>query len=330
MARAGKIWDDKLCAEHAGEVPDITTWCLKLDDIEEFNKVIRRVKTNFMAFASLSNYGSIARLAPLPVNDFNALKHFEIRKFQAGGKQGVIFINGFLSEGDGDVTDWSRSVPEFFNLASCYHLDWEASKDPLNFLSKGAMVNLGSLVRFVPPSTTMLTAPVIDGLATWHLSMKNAEATGRLLANAILRTSDWQFSLVGHSLGARVIHFALVELAKNGAKKVENAYLLGAAVGGGTKDDACWELAADAVTGKIFNCHSREDSILAGLYRIGNVGLSSPAGYSGIHLEHEHIHNADCTDIVKGHLSWKQQLAEVLRRLRTTEKASKKSADRQA
>lgn len=311
MACAGGAWDHNLCAEHDGTVPNLPAWKSELDDIAQFDRVLRRSGTNFLP-SPFS--GSKLRRALLPSkSDHLSLEHFSIHKVRAGSRHAVIFVNGFLSQGVKDLADWTGSTTRYFEGASLYHLDWESTLHP-------GSRTIGDLLGNVAgPGATARGGPLVAGLmnaaTAWHLSMRNAEIAGRLLADAIARTKGWTFTLAGHSLGARVIHFALVELAERRCATVATAYLLGGAVGGGAKDDACWGKALQATQGRLFNCYSGQDDILKRLYRSANAVLSEPAGLAGIHLKHERLVNFDCTDIVDGHTSWKRQFGEVMRLL---------------
>ena len=90
--------------------------------------------------------------------------------------------------------------------------------------------------------------------------MFRAARTGVQLAEAISRTTGQKFTLVGHSLGARVIYYALEALSTKDTLFVDNVILLGGAIG--RKDKEGWERAANAVSGKIYNCFSKQDKIL--------------------------------------------------------------------
>lgn len=234
--------------------------------------------------------------------------HFKIRKLRDGGKHAVIVVNGFLSKGDENTEDWECAIKKKFGRATWYHLDWEAYRHPGKQL--GDLLTIDGLLG----KASGKGEP--DALFAWHSTMQTAERAGVLLAQAILRTPGWRFTLAGHSLGARVIHFALKELARHPRKRIENAYLLGGAVGGGHKDDACWTKAASAVKGRIFNCYSSQDDILRRAYQGANAMLSSPAGYAGIHLRHERIFHFDCSALVAGHLEWKNRFSEILVQLK--------------
>lgn len=145
----------------------------------------------------------------------------------------------------------------------------------------------------------------------WHNAMVKASMTGIMLADAISRTPGWTFTLAGHSLGARVIYYALEALStREDPALVENVYLLGGAVGGGDKEG--WLAATKAVNGTIFNCFSKNDNVLKYLYQGANAGLSTPIGYREISLKHRQIENLDCSSFVDGHSLWKAAFGSIL------------------
>ncbi|WP_374580516.1 DUF726 domain-containing protein [Pseudoduganella sp.] len=235
---------------------------------------------------------------------FVAPPHFALRKIQGGDRHALIFVNGFLSSGKLDTSDWEQTAQGQFGHASWYHLDWSACS-PADILPAES---------FLQPNAGIVLQPLVS----WYRSMSNAEAAGKLLAKAIVSTPGWRFTLAGHSLGARVIHFALRELSRQRRQCVENAYLLGGAVDGGVKDDHCWRLATAPVKGHIFNCYSRRDAVLEWAYRGANARFSEPVGLSGINLKHVRIVDIDCTGLVSGHMAWKGQFQEILRRIDTS------------
>lgn len=260
-----------------------------------------------LALGWARNAYPVLSLVPLPgQSPEEAAPRFSIRKLREGGKHAVIVINGFLSKGDLDTSDWEHAIGRKFGRATWYHLDWEAYRDPLKQL--GDIFALESW-RKKPGKSEPPVA------LAWHRTMSAAEEAGELLARAILCTPGWRFTLIGHSLGARVIHYALKALAKHPNKRVTNAYLLGGAVGGSPKDNACWEAAVSAVSGRIFNCYSSEDLTLQGAYQAANAMYSRPAGYAGIHLEHPRIVDFNCSALVGGHMKWKSSFREILAQL---------------
>jgi pimeloyl-ACP methyl ester carboxylesterase len=141
--------------------------------------------------------------------------------------------------------------------------------------------------------------------------MFRAARTGVQLAEAISRTTGQKFTLVGHSLGARVIYYALEALSTKDTLFVDNVILLGGAIG--RKDKEGWERAANAVSGKIYNCFSEQDKILDVFYRTANAGLSDPIGVRPIDCGGEKIVNIDCSSFVESHMTWKEHYAHIHR-----------------
>ncbi len=235
---------------------------------------------------------------------------FKIQKLRSGGKHAVIVVNGFLSKGDLGTSDWENALAAKFGRATWYHLDWDAVRHPVAQAADLLTID-GMLDRMLGKQEPAL-------LASWHTAMLAAERAGELLAQAILATPGWRFTLAGHSLGARVIHFALKALEGKGAPRIENVYLLGGAVGGGDDDrnKRDWTSAANAVKGRIFNCFSKEDGVLEWLYQGANVLQSRPVGLHGIKLKHERIFHFDCSPLVMGHMKWKDNFGHILHQLK--------------
>jgi hypothetical protein len=144
----------------------------------------------------------------------------------------------------------------------------------------------------------------------WHVAIVKASMTGILLADILSRTRGQEFILMGHSLGARVIYYALAALATVERPIIRDAYLLGGAVGATDEDD--WTRATGAVTGTIHNCYSTNDQILKFLYQGACATLSKPVGIREIVSKSAKIKNHDCSNLVDGHTTWKQKLPEVL------------------
>lgn len=233
--------------------------------------------------------------------------YFKFHKRRSGGRHAVILINGFMTRGDLDVVDWETAILDKFGEATWYHLDWDTTRNPKDYA--GDLLSIDSLLD------TSLSKEAFELLAAWHSTMQKAEKAGRLLAHAIMRTPGWRYTLAGHSLGARVIHFALKELAEHERQCIDNVYLLGGAVGGGAKDKNCWKSAVSAVKGRIFNCYSENDMVLHVLYRAANAMMSEPIGYGGIRLKHPRIVAHDATKEVDGHTAWKRRFGSILEQL---------------
>lgn len=259
--------------------------------------------------------------------DIPDFKFVPIRDNQPETRQHtVIVINGFLTEDDVEAEDWSQALDGHFEHDPVWLANWEAktllklgsfiTSAGSSVLSGGTLkagVKLGSkkLAQSVAKGGWALTAAQLAS-NPWHSAMLNAEKAGALLAEAISRTENQTFTLIGHSLGARVAFFALQALATKDKQFINQAILMGAAVGKDSPTE--WNQAAKAVEGHITNCYSKNDQILNILYKAANAGLSSPAGREIV----PGINNLDCTDFISGHNTWKQNLPRVLERIETS------------
>lgn len=235
----------------------------------------------------------------------------------------VIVINGFMTENDTDAQDWSEALNGYCEQQPVWLANWEAktllklgsfitnsgsSILSAETLKAGIKVGSKKFAESVAKGGWALTAAQLAS-NPWHSAMLNAEKVGALLAEAISRTEGQTFTIIGHSLGARVAYYALQALATKDEQFVEDAILMGAAVG--ATDSSEWNRATKAVKGNITNCYSTNDQVLNLLYKAANVGLSSPAGRQAV----SGIANLDCTDFIEGHNTWKENLPTVLDRI---------------
>jgi len=258
---------------------------------------------------------------------FGDVKGFSIEKVHEGTGPALVFINGFLSQEDQDPQDWCQAVQERFVGNPWYYLRWEA----------GALASIGGLIekarakkavsdfvaeaarQALPKGDARLGplkwASILGDLLSnpWHKAMVKAGKTGVLLADLLARVKDGQFILMGNSLGCRVAFYALCALATCPRKCVKDAYLLGGAIG--RKDKEGWRNAAKAVSGAIYNCYSRNDWVLRYLYRPANALLSDPIGLGEIACACEQIVNVNVSDLVPGHMEYKNNFAGILRRI---------------
>lgn len=116
-------------------------------------------------------------------------------------------------------------------------------------------------------------------------------------------------TLVGFSLGARVIFYALVELARVKAMGiVQDVFLLGATVTAPTK---VWLEVRGVVAGRFVNGFARNDWILNYLFRATSGGLNTVAGLRPVEKV-PGLENVDVTDTVTGHLSYRNFMPVIL------------------
>ena len=117
-------------------------------------------------------------------------------------------------------------------------------------------------------------------------------------------------SLVGYSLGARVIYYCLLELAKHRAcGLVQDVYLYGTPVI--IKQKECLR-AQSIVAGRFLNGYKRNDWILGYLFRASTTGLGQVAGLRPIENCGD-IENLDCTEVVPGHLMYRDAMPKLMK-----------------
>lgn len=118
-------------------------------------------------------------------------------------------------------------------------------------------------------------------------------------------------TLVGYSLGARVVYSCLAALAERGAfGLVDTVVLVGAPV---PSDRGRWAMMRSVVAGKLFNVHSSNDYILGFLYRGTSLQLGV-AGLEGVGGGTEGMEDIDLGEDVHGHLRYPSLIAPILHR----------------
>jgi len=257
-----------------------------------------------------------AYLKDVPDYDF----HFRRAPLDDTGHR-VVCVSGFLTEDDKDGDDWCDGLEGRFENSALWYLTWE-SKTLIKLgemaLRGGRLAATGAALRLAGQgllrgSSALMALELVNN--PWHSAMLNAQKSGFLLAEAISRTDGRTFTLIGHSLGARVVFFALQALAAKDPVKpfVNNAILMGGAVG--RTDTEAWGSATSAVSGDIYNCYSNRDLVLRFLYQAANLGRSKPAGIGPVKGCPESLKNMDFSDLIESHNDWKPNLAHVLTRL---------------
>ena len=336
-------WTNELCSEHDGTVPDFSKATLRIADLSEFADLMKPRQKNYSGAAKKATFVAGKTLAvtlgggPFAIaaaagsglggragygianNYLKDIPDYNFVKVQEGlsaSRHSVIVINGLLSKKNPqtvreeewfDLThDWVSGLRGTYDDDDIWHLNWDA-KSLANFGSwAGASTGAGILAASSGLSNLVLS---VSG-NPWYSAMLKAQKTGAILAEALSRTEGTTFTLMGHSLGARVIFFALMALSTKDERYVRDVVLMGGAVG---RDKVkSWEKAGAAVTGTMYNCHSAHDDTLRHLYQMANAWLSKPAGLGAAMPP---AFNIDCTDFISGHTVWKANLPRVLERI---------------
>ncbi|KAI9353684.1 hypothetical protein BDR26DRAFT_831899 [Obelidium mucronatum] len=139
----------------------------------------------------------------------------------------------------------------------------------------------------------------------WAIALEKAKACGYLLADAIeMRIQGGRpVTLVGFSLGAKVVYHALLELSRRGGgggggtgnsngkssdggkttasvqSYVDSVYLIGCPA---VVEVADWKQIAQVVTGKIVNAYSTQDAVLQLIYRRELYAAAAAGGGGGV------------------------------------------------
>lgn len=146
----------------------------------------------------------------------------------------------------------------------------------------------------------------------WNVSLDRAWKAGKILADTLIAGNMGvrPITLVGFSLGARLIYSCLIELAKRGGYGlIENVIILGSPIT--VKNDQL-ALARSVVSGRFINGYSKRDWILGYLFRATGGGILTVAGLSPIENAYG-IENIDCSDLVEGHMSYRKAIPKILK-----------------
>ncbi|KAK3500843.1 hypothetical protein B0T13DRAFT_502276 [Neurospora crassa] len=234
----------------------------------------------------------------------------------------TIGINGWLTESLSSLTaPWLALDPRSSNL---FALRYEVA----------AMLNLGNAMKAMVTSAAwtyvkveLLKRTVLATLwsALWPISLlsmasaldnpfslaKNrSEKAGKILADALINRVQGErpVTLIGYSLGARVIYSCLRTLAERRAfGLVDEVILIGAPV---PSDRDAWEMMRSVVSGKLWNVCSGNDYLLGFIYRTSSIqlGVAGLQEIKGI----EAVENLDLTGTVKGHMRYPDILGKIL------------------
>lgn len=266
---------------------------------------------------------------------FGEIEGFSIEQIQEGKGPSIIVIDGFLTQRKPNPDDWLSAIRKTHPRNPCYYVRWESKRLSqignaltVQVARSGIVTALKGWTLSASKTAGGALAPIswtttVAALASnpWSVAMVKAEMTGVLLADILSRT-DEEYILCGHSLGARVVHYALQSLATKGTKpRVLDAHLLGGAVGNKRSD---WLSASEAVSGKIYNYYSRNDDVLKYLYIAGTVFQSRPIGRYRISAMPK-IENCDVSSLVAGHSLHKEVFAAFMQGAIAASRPAKKS-----
>lgn len=167
------------------------------------------------------------------------------------------------------------------------------------------------------PASLIGLASVIDN--PWGVCCRRSAQVGKQLAQVLLAREHGQrpVTLIGFSLGARVIYYCLREMSDRPSCEgiVQDAILIGAPCGGHPAD---WKKLTRVVAGRLVNGYCRTDWLLKFLYRTLSMPSGGVAGLQPIELKNKKMQNVDLTALVSGHSEYPDKIYEILKAVGVT------------
>ncbi|KAF8992579.1 DUF726-domain-containing protein [Hymenopellis radicata] len=193
----------------------------------------------------------------------------------------------------------------------------------LSILTGEVLTQLGTTVLQATVMTALMSAlqwPIvltklgylIDN--PWNNALDRARAAGAVLADVLIQRhlGVRPITLIGFSLGARVIFYALIELAKQKAFGiVQDVFILGATL---SVSQQMWLQTRSVVSGRYVNAFARNDWVLNYLFRATSGGVGTVAGLRPIEGV-PGLENVDVTDKIAGHMSYRTFMPLILDQL---------------
>ena len=168
----------------------------------------------------------------------------------------------------------------------------------------------GLLAAIAWPAALLTASSVIDN--PWGVCLARSSEVGKHLAEILLNRQQGRrpVTLIGFSLGARVIFHCLHELVQNKGCEgiIQDVIFLGAPV---PASPAQWKPFAKVVSGTIINGYCSGDWLLKFLYRTSSAQLRI-AGLQAINWNNRRMKNVDLSDIVTGHMDYARKMKLVL------------------
>ncbi|ORY09448.1 hypothetical protein BCR34DRAFT_487251 [Clohesyomyces aquaticus] len=253
-----------------------------------------------------------------------SVKTFEYRPLHNNKRVNLIVtISGWMIGKVDDVRLPYSTVDPV--MGDIYSVLWEPEMlrsmgDTINILATEALTQglqqvLGSTILVTLMAALQLPV-VLTKLAylidnPWTVSQTRADMAGLILADSLIdrNLGSRPITLVGYSLGSRVIFSCLKELANRGAYGiVQNVYMFGTPVVA-KKDE--YTKARAIVPGRFVNGYANNDWILGYLFRATSGGIMRVAGLAPVEVLG--IENINVTELVPGHMAYRAAMPRLLR-----------------
>lgn len=233
-----------------------------------------------------------------------------------------IVVSGFVNEPEDFTKPWRGQDGDLERYALRWETknliaistaiqDWLTASITKELMKQGAMLTVLStlLTALAWPSALLTLTDFID--SKWVVAVDRSDKAGKLLAEVLLKglQGNRPVTLIGFSLGARVIFKCLEKLAKKGenGRIVERVILLGAPI---SLETQRWETVRKVVAGRFVNAYATNDWLLAVIYR-ASLMSQGLAGIQAVNVPG--IENVEVTDMIKGHSSYLENVGDILR-----------------
>ncbi|KAL4871621.1 hypothetical protein BDV12DRAFT_25187 [Aspergillus spectabilis] len=256
-----------------------------------------------------------------------AVQTFEYRPLHNNKKFNLIVtVSGWMTGNVDDVRLPYSTVDPI--MGDIYSVLWEPEMlksmgETINILATEALTQglqqvLGSTILTALMASLQLPlvltklSYLIDN--PWTVSLARASAAGLIMADSLIdrNLGKRPVTLLGYSLGSRVIFSCLKELAKKGAYGlVQNVYLFGSPV---VADKDEYTRARSVVSGRFVNGYSSNDWILGYLFRATSGGIMRVAGLAPVDGI-PGIENVDVTKLVNGHMDYRAAIPRLLKHI---------------
>ncbi|GIC94132.1 TMCO4 family protein [Aspergillus udagawae] len=254
-----------------------------------------------------------------------AVQTFEYRPLHNNKRVNLIVaISGWMTGKVDDVRLPFSTVDPI--MGDIYSVLWE----PEMLQSMGATINILATEALTQGLQQVLGSTVLMALMAslqlplvltklsylidnpWNVSLARANAAGLILADSLMdrNLGKRPVTLLGFSLGARVIFSCLKELADKGASGlIQNVYLFGSPLVA-NKDE--FIKARSVVSGRFVNGYSSNDWILGYLFRATSGGIMRVAGIAPVEGI-PGLENFDVTNLVNGHMDYRAAIPRLLK-----------------
>jgi Protein of unknown function (DUF726) len=254
-----------------------------------------------------------------------AVKTFEYRPLHNNKRLNLILtVSGWMNGKVDDVRLPYSTVDPI--MGDIYSLLWEPEMlqsmgDTINILATEALTQtvqqvLGSTILVALMASLQLPivltklSYLIDN--PWTVSLDRANSAGQILADSLIdrHLGNRPITLLGFSLGSRLIFSCLKELAARGAYGiVQNVYLFGSPIVA-KKDE--YLRARSVISGRFVNGYASNDWILGYLFRATSGGIMRVAGLAPVE-DVPGLENLDVTQLVNGHMAYRTAMPRLLR-----------------